>query len=154
MKRNIIPTLLVISLFANAGLVYKFFYAGEDVTAGKDDRYEIKMTSENREFVMAEMRGFLESVQKINEGIAKDDPHLIAKVGGQSGTCKIDAVPQGMVRSLPLGFKKMGFETHALFDATSKLAKDRYDRQQTREKLDQLLKNCVACHRTYKITTE
>jgi hypothetical protein len=73
---------------------------------------------------MAEMRGFLESVQKINEGIAKNDPEIIAKVGQQSGTCKVDAVPQGLVKSLPFEFKQMGFQTHELFDVMAKMAKE------------------------------
>lgn len=153
MKR-IIPALLLLSIVLNVGLIYKFFYAGETVNLAKDGRTEIKMTEENREHVMTEMRGFLESVQKINEGITKNDPAIIAKVGQESGTCKVNAVPQGLIKSLPLGFKKMGFETHALFDAMSKMAKEKYDRQQTQEQLNQVLNQCVACHKTYKISVE
>ena len=84
----------------------------------------------------------------------KNDPEIIAKVGQQSGTCKVDAVPQGLVKSLPFEFKRMGFQTHELFDVMAKMAKKKYDRQLTQEKLNQLLNNCVACHKTYKITTE
>ncbi|MFC0343059.1 hypothetical protein [Epilithonimonas hispanica] len=78
--KKIIPFFLLLSVFLNVGLIYKFFYAGETVSLAKDGRSEIKMTPENREYVMAEMRGFLESVQKINEGIAKNDPKIIEKV--------------------------------------------------------------------------
>ncbi len=98
------------------------------------------------------MRGFLESIQKFNEGIAKNDPTIIEKVGQESGSYKVDGVPKGLVKSLPLGFKKMGFETHELFDVMAKMAQENYDRQQTQEKLNQLLNNCVACHKTYKIS--
>ena len=93
MQKKIISVLLLISIALNVGLIYQFFYKGEKVIAEKDGRSEIRMAKENREFVMAEIRGFLESVQKINEGIAKNDPEIIAKVGQQSGTCKVDAVP-------------------------------------------------------------
>lgn len=154
MQKKITSVLLLISFALNVGLIYQFFYKGEKVVPAKEGRYEIKMTKENREFVMAEMRGFLESVQKINEGIAKNDPEIIAKVGQQSGTCKMDAVPQGLVKSLPFEFKQMGFQTHELFDVMAKMAKKKYDRQLTQEKLNQLLNNCVACHKTYKITTK
>lgn len=150
--KKIIPFFLLLSVFLNVGLIYKFFYAGETVSLAKDGRSEIKMTSENREYVMAEMRGFLESVQKINEGIAKNDPKIIEKVGQESGSCKVDGVPKGLIKSLPFGFKEMGFKTHELFDVMAKMAKENYDRQQTQEKLNQLLNNCVACHKTYKIS--
>ena len=152
MQKKIISVLLLISIALNVGLIYQFFYKGEKVVPAKDGRSEIKMTPENREYVMAEMRGFLESVQKINEGIAKNDPKIIEKVGQESGSYKVDGVPKGLVKSLPLGFKKMGFETHELFDVMAKMAKENYDRQQTQEKLNQLLNNCVACHKTYKIS--
>lgn len=150
--KKISPFFLLLSVFLNVGLIYKFFYAGETVSLAKDGRSEIKMTSENREYVMAEMRGFLESVQKINEGIAKNDPTIIEKVGQESGSCKVDGVPKGLIKSLPFGFKEMGFKTHELFDVMAKMAKENYDRQQTQEKLNQLLNNCVACHKTYKIS--
>lgn len=152
--KKITITLLVLSIFLNIGLIYKFFYQGEKVVLAKDGRSEIKMSKENREFVMSEMRGFLESVQKINAGITKNNPEIITKVSQQSGTCKVDAVPQGLVKSLPYEFKQMGFQTHELFDVISKMAKKNYDRQQTQEKLNQLLNNCVACHKTYKISVE
>ncbi len=154
MKRILTLLLLTLSLLANGILVYKFFYQGEKVLIRKDGRSEIKMSAENREFVMSEMRGFLESVQKINDGIAKNDPELIAAVGGQSGTCKVNTVPKGLVRSLPFEFKQMGFETHQLFDEMSQMAREKYDRRQTQMKMNELLNNCVACHKTYKITVE
>lgn len=152
--KKIIPFSLLLSVFLNVGLIYKFFYAGETVSLAKDGRSEIKMTTENREYVMAEMRGFLENIQKINEGIAKNDPTIIEKVGQESGSYKVDGVTKGLVKSLPLGFKKMGFETHELFDVMAKMAKKKYDRQLTQGKLNQLLNNCVACHKTYKIITK
>jgi hypothetical protein len=108
------------------------------VSLAKDGRSEIKMTPENREYVMAEMRGFLENIQKINEGIAKNDPTIIEKVGQESGSYKVDGVTKGLVKSLPLGFKKMGFETHELFDVMAKMAQENYDRQQTQE-------NSISC---------
>ena len=158
MKKNLMllmmMMMMMISIILNVVLVYKFFYQGEKVIIKKDSRSEIKMTKENREYVMAEMRGFLESVQKINDGIAKNDPNMVAGVGEQSGACKINTIPQGLVRSLPYEFKQMGFHTHELFDVMSKMAKQKYDRQEIQVKMNELLNNCVACHQTYKITAE
>ena len=154
MQRKYLLILSLLSLLLNAGLLYVFFYRGDKAVVSPDGRTEIKMPEENRAFVMKEMRGFLESVQQINEGIAKNDPKIIAKVGNQSGTCKVNQVPQGMIRSLPFEFKQMGFQTHELFDEMAKMAKENYNRQQTQEKLNQLLNNCVACHKTFKITAE
>ncbi|MCJ8154539.1 hypothetical protein MKJ01_12265 [Chryseobacterium sp. SSA4.19] len=154
MKKKLTGSILILSLLLNIGLIYKFFYQGEKVTVKEDGRSEIRMSGQNREYVMSEMRSFLESVQKINEGIAKNDPDLIASVGQQSGTCKVNAVPQGLVKSLPFEFKQMGFGTHELFDEMAKMTKEKYNRQQIQLKMNELLNNCVVCHKTYKITAE
>ena len=57
-KLVIYKGLLALSILMNVGLVYNFFLQGEDVKNSKDGRSEIKMSSQNREFAMAEMRLF------------------------------------------------------------------------------------------------
>lgn len=150
--KKIIPFSLLLSVFLNVGLIYKFFYAGETVSLAKDGRSEIKMTTENREFVMAEMRLFLESIKMINEGLAENNPTKIVSINQQSGVCKVDVVPQGLIKSLPVGFKTMGMQTHDYFDKIAKIAKENYSQKEIQKELNSLMNNCVACHRTYKIT--
>ena len=119
-KLIIYKGLLALSILMNVGLVYKFFLQGEDVKNSKDGRSEIKMSSQNREFVMAEMRLFLESIKTINEGLVENNPSKIASISQQSGVCKVDAVPKGLIKSLPIGFKSMGMQTHDYFDEIAK----------------------------------
>ena len=57
-KLVIYKGLLALSILMNVGLVYKFFFFFFYVKNSKDGRSEIKMSSQNREFVMAEMRLF------------------------------------------------------------------------------------------------
>jgi len=154
MKRKLIYILFSCSIILNFILIYKFFIQGENVVFTEDKRVEIRMSKENRAFVMNEMRGFLESIQQINEGITKNNPDIILKVSAKSGSGKVHEVPKGLVRSLPFEFKQMGFQTHELFDEISKISKENYNREQIQQKLNQQLNNCISCHKTYQITAQ
>ncbi|WP_292009712.1 cytochrome c [Chryseobacterium sp.] len=153
MKRKVLIGVLFLSVFFNVILIGKFVFLGTTEAKTPDGRTEIKMTKENREFVMAEMRTFLESIQSINVGLAEKQPSKIFPVSEQSGTCKVDSVPNSLIKTLPFGFKTMGMETHALFDEISKMSRENKDQEEIQKTMNRLLNNCVACHKTYKITT-
>jgi cytochrome c556 len=55
------------------------------------------------------------------------------------------------MKKLPLDFKQLGMGTHKAFDQLAIDAKDLGDKQQTIEQLGQLMNNCVACHKLYRI---
>ena len=147
-KATIIITIL--SVILNVILIYFFVIKG-NTTKTKDGRIEVMMTENNKDFVLEEMRDFLESVQKINEGILKNNPKLVIEAGLKSGGSVIEHAPHGLIKSLPLGFKILGFGTHDVFDKFSKTSITNFDKKATQEKLNTLLNNCIACHKSYKI---
>ncbi len=97
------------------------------------------------------MRVFLESVRGIQEGILNKNPSIIITSGKKSGGSVIEHAPKGMMKSLPIGFKKLGFSTHDLFDKIAKDASENFNVNHTQKQLNSLLGNCVACHSMYKI---
>jgi len=103
MKKPIL-IITVLSILLNIGLIYLFILKGDTVISN-DNRTEIKMSENNKDFVLAEMRDFLESVQKINEGILTNNPKLIIEAGQKSGGSVIAHAPKGLLKSLPGGFK-------------------------------------------------
>lgn len=143
--------LAVVSVLVNMGLIYLFLIKGE-TKESEDLRTEITMTADHKEFVFVEMREFLESVQQINAGILEGKPEKIINAGKKSGSSVIAYAPQGLLKTLPSGFKALGFSTHDIFDEIAKSAEQNYDEKQTQKQLGTLLNNCVACHRAYKIS--
>ena len=141
---------LFFSLLFNLGLIYFFMFKGETVQL-QDGRTGIMMTTENKEFVLDEMRNFLESVQKINYGLLNDDPESVAEAGRKSGGSVIAHAPKGMMKSLPSNFKSLGFTTHDQFDQFAKTTKENFDKEDLHKKLNTLLTTCIACHKTFKI---
>lgn len=149
MKKTIYLALFA-SIILNIGLVYLFFIKGETIKS-TDNRIAIVMSEDNKDFVLAEMRDFLESVQKINEGILNDNYQIITDAGKKSGGSVIEHAPIGLLKSLPSGFKSLGFSTHDIFDDFSNITQEKYNQKNAQQRLNKLLNNCIACHSSYKI---
>ncbi len=140
----------IVSLLLNVFLVYFFMFRGDTVPS-EDHRVEILMDEPGRDFALNEMRGFLESVQEIHDGMLGNDYKKISKAASRSGGAATHHAPPGLMASLPMGFKKMGFATHDQFDAIAKMADSNVPVDSLREALNTLMINCVTCHKTYKI---
>lgn len=152
MRKTLIPILLIFSVIINIVVIYVFVLKGKTY---KDNsgRIAVKMTKNNRDFVLKEMREFLESVQQINDGIINKDPKKIISAGKNSGGSVIEHAPKGLLASLPVSFKKLGFATHDIFDEIKDSAMVNFNPKVTHKQLQKLLNNCVACHKSYKIET-
>ncbi len=148
---NLLKTLVVLSILLNITLIYFFIFRGEVTQELDDSRSAIMMQKNDKELVLSEMRGFLESVQQIHDGIVNNNPEQIIAGSHVSGDAAVQHVPKGLLKALPLGFKQLGFDTHDAFDEIAKIAKENYDQKTLQLKLNSVLNNCVTCHRAYKI---
>ena len=134
-------------------LVYFFLFKGKTVPA-EDGRTAILMKPEHRNFALQEMRGFLESVAQIHDGILKEDREQIIHAARSSGGTVVDHAPAGLMARLPMAFKQMGFAVHGLFDEMADSLEAGSSLELTREQLNIQFNNCVACHKTFKIEPE
>lgn len=142
--------IISILLLIIAGGFYKFILQGS-VTQGSDGRTTILLDADERDIVLAEMRGFLSSVQHITRGISEDNMDLVAEYAKKAGKAAQSEVPGTLVGKLPLQFKKLGSDTHKKFDQLAMDAQDLSDGGHTLEQLSSLMQNCVTCHATYRI---
>jgi hypothetical protein len=147
-KCSVIITLLLLVI---AGGVYKFIFQGS-ISESEDGRITVDLNADERNLVLAEMRQFLESVQKITNGITGDDMGLVADYARKAGKAAQGAVPGTLVGKLPLEFKKLGSDTHKKFDQLALDAEEFGDGDHALSQLSVLLQNCVACHAGYRFT--
>jgi len=145
--------LAVLFALVMGGMAYKFIFSGSVVEAS-DGRQSIQLSEGERDLVLSEMRTFLSSVQQITEGLAAKNMQQVAKAALEVGRAAQQAVPGSLMGKLPLGFKKLGFDTHAKFDQLAMDAEQLGDPEQTLEQLSVLTQNCVACHEMYRIDLE
>ena len=149
-KKILFISLLVISIGVNVVLIRKMFVGNTQVIPN-DTRVSIIVSQSNKDFVMHEMRIFVEALHQIHVGIEQNDPALIAKVARASGGSVAGHAPAGLLASIPAEFKTIGFDTHGKFDQIAESAEKNFDPKVTRGQVTELLSNCVACHKMYRM---
>jgi len=142
--------MVVVLSVITVGMAYKFIVQGS-VEQATDGRLAVQMEAGERNFVLAEMRTFLESVQQITQGISENNMDIISKAARKVGNAAQQQAPGPLIAKLPLEFKKLGFDTHSKFTQLALDAEQLGDKQHTLTQLSELMQNCVACHATYKI---
>ena len=133
-------------------MAYKFIFSG-NAEKSADGRLAITLTVNEKDLVFSEMRSFLNSVQKITQGVSSKDFDAVAEAAREVGRAAQQGMPGTLVAKLPLDFKKTGFDTHAKFTQLALDAEQLGDSEHTLEQLSILLQNCVACHAAYKFET-
>jgi hypothetical protein len=118
---------------------YKFIIQG-NIEKIEDNRVAIHLTQSERELVLFKMRVFLESIQQITNSIVNDNMPIVVTAARQSGKAAAEAVPGTLIGKLPVGFKKLGFDTHAKFDALALDAEQLGDGSHSLSQLNSLLK--------------
>ncbi|MDQ7070279.1 MAG: hypothetical protein Q9M48_06005 [Rhodobacterales bacterium] len=131
-----------------------FFVIKGSVIKGDDGRTAILMTSGERNHVLGEMRGFLEAVQAITEGIANDDMALVATSANAVGMALVRNESPALLAKMPIEFKKLGFGAHTAFDDMAQEATDIGDGKMLTAQLGDLLGRCTGCHAGYRFDIE
>ena len=137
----------------SAYLAYAFIYQGR-VAPGEDERTAIVVSADERRFILAEMRAFLEDVENIIQGVVRGDMAAVAKAAKNSGMATTHNVPGSLRGKLPLEFKRLGFDTHKKFDAIAEEAAAMADKNKILEMLGDTLSNCTACHASYSLKAD
>jgi hypothetical protein len=121
------------------------------VMDSKDGRTAVVLNEAERDLVLTEMRGFLEAVEGIVDGVVEDDMAAVATSAGAVGMGVAESVPLTLMAKLPLEMKTLGMETHAAFDTIAREAEDMGDSKEVLRQLRDTLGNCTACHASYRL---
>ncbi len=147
-------TLMVLGLTAVVlGGAYKFMIQGSTVPA-EDGRTQIVLTPGERDMILAEMRTFLESIQGITAALAQGDLAEAARIARTVGSAAQQGMPGTLIGKLPMEFKQLGFDTHSRFDQFAMDAEAFGEVNHALEQLADLMRNCVACHATFRLEAE
>ena len=146
---------------ALTGISLAFVLSGHSLASGQDavaemhsapsGRTPIQLTLTEREFVLTEMGLFLQSVQKIVNGIASGNMALVAEYARKSGRAAQADMPASLPEKLPASFKQLGSDTHRKFDELALDAEQLGDGEHSLSQLGHLLGNCVSCHSAFRI---
>jgi hypothetical protein len=133
-------------------LAYILLFTGTELVKMPDDeRVLVKYPPDLKDFVLSEMRDYLEVINEINQGIAENNPEKITKAAYRQGNAFLDDTPARLLKLSPVPCKTMGFKGHDLFQAIYDSARVNYKPQVIQKQMAELTKNCITCHRTYRI---
>jgi len=119
-----------------------------------DGRTAIIVTPQERDLILLEMRMFVETIQATIVANNAGDMNSVAGAAKSVGKAAQGQMSSALVGKLPLGFKKLGFDTHARFDQMALDAEQDMSPEHISQQLGVLMANCVACHNTYRLATE
>jgi hypothetical protein len=115
-----------------------------------DNRIDLNLTPAERAEFLAEMRVMLGSVQGVVQGIAEVDREAIARSARISGNRMARATPAAVRAKMPPAFGELGAPTHMMFEELA-IRAETDDMDMLTRYLGQTLKQCLACHATYKV---
>ncbi|MDX8382924.1 MAG: hypothetical protein R8M45_02510 [Ghiorsea sp.] len=130
----------------------KFVVMGDtSASTGVDERTIVNLNANQRQMVLQEMRGLLETTQQVVQGLANNDLAQVAEASKAVGMAAVSTMDVKLKAKLPLGFKKLGFATHQAFDDLATMANNGAEKDLIQRKLADTMNNCLSCHATYQI---
>lgn len=145
--------LSLVLILALGALAFQLVVRG-DVRTSEDGRNAIHLTSGERDFVLGEMRAFLESVQGVAQGLVDQDMAGIAKNARAVGMGATGNETLALMGKLPLEFKMLGMSTHKAFDILTLEAEGLGNAEVVLGQLADILLKCTTCHAGYKFVTD
>ena len=122
----------------------------------QDAREPAVRTEAERAFILGQMRLFLQSTQAITAGLGKNDLKTVedeAAARGRKGT-PVSAIPPGMKAKETPAWTTMMAGARAGFDDIARAASEGAPPIKLVGMLGDTMRNCVACHQSYRLTTE
>ena len=139
---------------ASIAIVSVLLLAGP--AAAQDAREAAARTPAERAFVLSQMRLFLGSIQAILTAAADGDMKTVAaeaSARGRKGT-PVSAIPPAMkAKETPAWTAMMGGARKG-FDDIADAAASGATPQQISGRMGETMRNCVACHQTYRLVEE
>lgn len=145
-------TLVVVLALIVAFSAYKF--TAGSVEPSDDGRLAVKLSKDERNALLVEMRTWLISSQAVLAAATNKDFAEVARVATISGMAAEAATPGSLFAKIPLEMKKLGFDTRGKFDAIAADAVKMKDSEHTIKQLSIAMNNCIACHATYAFVDE
>ncbi len=142
--------IILVLLVVIGGGAYQFIIRGSTIESS-DGRTAILLPAGERDYVLKEMREFLEGVQIITQAIAEDDMKTVVTAARKIGQEEMTPPPFSLMGKLPIEFKTLGLATHGEFDVLAKMAGDGSDSKAVLGKLSEIINSCTTCHEGYRI---
>lgn len=135
------------------GLGYTFVVKG-NVEPHADGRTAVLLLPEERNLVLAEMRGLLEAVQAVIQAATAGDMEAASAAASAAGMAAAEGEAAALIGKLPLEFMTLGMSAHQAFDALAETAQNTDDPLVVLSELGNMMDACTGCHAGYRLGIE
>ncbi len=135
------------------GMAYMFLIRG-NVEPHADGRTVVLLLPDERNKVLGEMRGLLETVQAVVQASVAGDMAAVSTAATAAGMIATQGETAQLMGKLPLEFKTLGMSTHQAFDDLALTASVTDDPLVVLEELGTLMDKCTGCHAGYRLGIE
>ncbi len=120
-----------------------------------ETRTDVVLSAGERQHVLMEMRGLLQSTQGIIEGLGAGDMGMVQKHALAAGTKgRNSPANQVMHQKMPEGWMRYGMKAHKTMDVVAKMATDGKPATEIQLKLAEAMSACTACHAAYTLPAQ
>lgn len=127
-------------------------------TKGNDGRTEIVLAPSERDFVLAQMRQFLQAIHAVLANVGATDGHQAFKAAEAAarkvGMGSDKDVNPALLAKIPLAFKQMGMSVHHEFDGLADGIAQGETVPQIIRRLSTITSQCTACHEMYRFSPQ
>ncbi len=131
--------------------IFTVFFVRGHTTAGSDNRTAVILGASERSLILAEMRGLLDGVQKITDGLNRNDMQQVENAARAVGMSSAADVNPLLMAKLPLPFKQLGMSVHHDMDDLATAAQTGKSSTELQGMLANTLSKCVACHTAWQL---
>lgn len=150
--------LVAIGLWVVTAAALGWLFVRGTTAAGTDGRTAILLAPAERDLILSEMRGLLQAVDGIVNGLTEADQATrkdrVAKAARSAGMAMAADNSPVLMAKLPLPFKQMGMSVHRDFDEMAARAEQGGEPAEVLRALSSITNRCTVCHAMFRLAAE
>lgn len=154
--RSRILCMLALAMWLIGAVAVGWLFINGWTTKGSDGRTEIVLAPSERDFVLTQMRQFLQAIHAVLADVGATDSHQAFKAAEAAarkvGMGSDEDVNPAILAKIPLAFKQMGMSVHHEFDGLADGIAQGETVPQIIRRLSIITSQCTACHEMYRFS--
>ena len=143
MRHLLLTIVLLVPVMTSPNLAY-----AESATPTSDQRTQVVLNSAQEAFVLEHMKTMLETLAQINQHLANQTPDKVASLVKEMQQQSDQKKPKGLGKSFPKGFRTLSQQMNKHW---KQLMTPSQDAATINGTVSEILNQCNACHRSYKL---
>lgn len=143
--------ILALTLWIFSFGVIGYFFVKGNTEQLDDGRISVKLTKDEKNRILSEMRLLLSGVQTILSAALDNDFKVVEKTATSLGMKIAAEEHPSLLAKLPIDLKKIGLGVHRRFDELANRARAGASKDEVIKEVSDIMLTCVGCHEAYRL---